>query len=224
MRLHKQSAGFSVVELLLVLVVVGILGFTGWFVYHAQQNTTNTLNTTNKSGQSSTTAKTKAVTTFAECKQASGSKMLETYPEQCVTKGGKTFTDTDTGSSQQYLDIKEWGIKLPYGGTDTFTYEFPDDNNQSGVQVISTKLAATYNCTDFGAGNIERLKAGDTADAAGDTASLLYASGNATMAKLGDYYYLFAPDQAECGNAPLAAQQAASNTIKAALTNIKADD
>lgn len=35
------------------------------------------------------------VTSFAACKQAPGSKLLEIYPEICMTADGKSFTNPD---------------------------------------------------------------------------------------------------------------------------------
>ncbi|MEK7076340.1 MAG: hypothetical protein AAB941_01625 [Patescibacteria group bacterium] len=36
-----------------------------------------------------------AIYTFEECVKAKDSKMLETYPEQCVTSDGKSFPNPD---------------------------------------------------------------------------------------------------------------------------------
>jgi len=94
MKVRQRQSGFSVVQVLLIVIALGILGFTGYFVYQSQQNTNKTLNNTNKVAQGGSAPRVSAVTNFAECQKAAGSKMLETYPEQCVTKTGKTFTDT----------------------------------------------------------------------------------------------------------------------------------
>ncbi len=94
MKLQQRQAGFSIIQTLLVMIVLVILGFTGYFVYQSQQNTNKTLSNTNKVVQGNSTPTTSPVTDFAGCKQAAGSKLLETYPEQCLTKAGKTFTDT----------------------------------------------------------------------------------------------------------------------------------
>jgi hypothetical protein len=99
---YKQSSqkGFAIVEVLLIVVALVILGFTGWFVYHSKQTADKTLSSTNDA----------AVKSFDDCKEAAGSKMLETYPEQCMTKDGKSFTGP--GQSLNYLVIKEWNIKI----------------------------------------------------------------------------------------------------------------
>jgi Tfp pilus assembly protein PilV len=110
--MHKirGQQGFSAVEAILTIVVLGILGFTGWFVYHSQKSTDKSLNAANQAAQSSA-AKIASIKTFADCKKAAGSKVQETSPETCVTKAGKSFTDT---SVQKYLVIKEWGVKLAF--------------------------------------------------------------------------------------------------------------
>ncbi len=61
------------------------------------------------------------VYTFEECTNAKDSKMLETYPEQCVTKDGQTFVNPDqkvdpTVNWQTYRNDE-------YG----FEFEYPED-------------------------------------------------------------------------------------------------
>jgi hypothetical protein len=102
---NLNQSGFSAIEAVLLVVIVAIIGGTGYFVWHAKQNTDKSLNDTANSQPG--IAKASKITDFAGCKAATGSKLLETYPEQCVTKSGQKFTN------QQYLEIKEWGIKLP---------------------------------------------------------------------------------------------------------------
>jgi hypothetical protein len=104
----RGQRGFSAVEALLIIIILGILGFTGWFVYHAQKSTDTSLNAANQAAQNNT----EAIANFAQCMQAKGSKFQQTYPETCVTKSGKSFTNT-AASPQKYLVIKEWGVALP---------------------------------------------------------------------------------------------------------------
>lgn len=68
---------------LVTLAIIVVLGFLFW------QNFI-------KSGSTAT------VTSFEECKKAPGSKLLETYPEQCVTSDGQTFTGP-TNDGVEYL-------------------------------------------------------------------------------------------------------------------------
>jgi predicted negative regulator of RcsB-dependent stress response len=88
-KIRKHEQGFSIVEALLILVIVGILGFVGWFVWHSQKATDKAYS----SAANDSTQKTFPIKTYAECEKAVGSKTLLTYPAQCITKSGKTFTD-----------------------------------------------------------------------------------------------------------------------------------
>ncbi len=115
-----KEKGFAAVETILILIVIVIIGGTGYYVWHANQNTTKALSDANAASQSS--IKTKKITTFEECKKATGSNMLMTYPEQCVTKDGKTFTDLSQQIATKYLTIKEWGVKIPLSSSDVGAY------------------------------------------------------------------------------------------------------
>jgi hypothetical protein len=90
MQNNKQS-GYAIIETALILFVLCILGITGWFIWNAKQNADRSLDAAATTEQG-IVANSK-VTDFVSCKAAKGSKMLETYPEQCMTKDGKTFTD-----------------------------------------------------------------------------------------------------------------------------------
>jgi type II secretory pathway pseudopilin PulG len=104
MKQDQKQRGFAIIETLLIIVVLAILGFTGWFVYHSKQTADKALNAAN----SSESAHANVVKSFEECKKSPGSTMLLIYPEQCITKDKKTFTD----NSQKYLVIKEWSVKI----------------------------------------------------------------------------------------------------------------
>ncbi len=112
-----NSKGFSAVEVLIIVVIVGVLGGVGWYVWNNKQKND----------------KLNAISTFAQCKADSSSKIQESFPEVCVTKNGKSFTnpdqkvetskdatkdstsssDSSSGStSDGYVTIKEWGIKI----------------------------------------------------------------------------------------------------------------
>jgi hypothetical protein len=212
MKISRQQQGVTVVEALLIIIVIALVGFAGWFVYHKEHKTTDS--------SKGTAPHTASVTNFEECKQSAGSKMLETAPEQCVTKDGKKFTDTGS-QSQKYLAITEWDVKIPYSGSDTFTYQLKG-STQSAVTVISKNLADKYGCINYGAGTLSRLLATDASDAEGHTVAQRYASDPSAYTKLGNYYYGFTHDQAECNNAPINEQNAANDAVKAALTKIQA--
>ncbi len=115
-----DQKGFGAVEVLLIAVVVGILGFTGYYVWHSQSETNKAYDDAGKSENASLEyIKDSTQADFEACKKAAGSRMLQTYPEQCVTKDGKVYTTaavtpstTSQSDAQNYLIIKEWGVKF----------------------------------------------------------------------------------------------------------------
>jgi len=82
-----------------------------------------------------------AITTYAECIKASGSKQLQTFPLQCVTSSGKTFTDQS--------DENETAARTAYTAPDkSFSMEIPDgwniDQNSTtsgDLQIMDNALA-----------------------------------------------------------------------------------
>lgn len=93
MKLNHKA--FGTIEIILAVVLVVGVGVVGYSVYKTNQ--ANKQADSLKSSQTTHTQST--VKEFASCKKAVGSKLLETYPEQCVTKDGKKFTDTSQSSS-----------------------------------------------------------------------------------------------------------------------------
>jgi prepilin-type N-terminal cleavage/methylation domain-containing protein len=51
---NQKQAGFTIVEVLLVLILLAIVGFTGYYVWHSQKKTDETLTTTNNTAQTAT--------------------------------------------------------------------------------------------------------------------------------------------------------------------------
>lgn len=204
------------------LVVVGMLvvaaaSYAVWFAYHSAHLADSSLKSAN--AVSKDIPKLPQITTFDGCKKAPQSKLLETYPEQCVTVTGKQFTGT---AQPKYLVIKEWGVKIPYTGDDTFTYQLKAVSNGSGIQVSSEQLATKYGCVNYGAGSVTRLRGNEVADPNGDTAAQLQSAQPDIVTKLGNYYYLFVHDQSECSDTAAAGfQSKANDTIKSSLTRIE---
>lgn len=54
MNLKKNSAGFTAVEVVLILVIVAAVGFAGWRVYNAQNTSTATDTSSSVSEQTTT--------------------------------------------------------------------------------------------------------------------------------------------------------------------------
>lgn len=85
---RKSQNGFALV-VLLIIVILAIIGGTGYFVWHSQQATDKALIDANTASNGNVGKPD--VKSFEDCKKLATSKVLETYPEQCVTKDGKTF-------------------------------------------------------------------------------------------------------------------------------------
>lgn len=108
-----QRAGFGHVGIILaVMLFVGVLGTLAWVFF---QNFTNQAG---KSGDKQPNVTT--ITSFDECKQSAGSKILETYPQQCMTEDGKTFTrspayETITKDTTYCTPAEELCFDIPAG-------------------------------------------------------------------------------------------------------------
>ena len=140
MKTYKKRARITTAATVLAVVVAAVVGFTVWFAYHSSQVADSTLKSANK--VSSDIPKVPAITDFASCEKAGGSKTLQTYPEQCVTTSGKKYTDTP-----KYLVIKEWGVKIPLSTNDSSVYYEVglngDVSNSSNIPTAMTIYAAS---------------------------------------------------------------------------------
>ncbi len=125
--MYKKQNGFAHVAILLVAVILAAIGFSGWWVWHNNhKKTTNSPVVTVKS--------------FDGCKKAAGSKLLETFPEQCVTKDGVTFTGPSAQTTQQYFTIKEWGVKFKTNEDNKDAYYVFYENTKQYLYLDSTDL------------------------------------------------------------------------------------
>jgi Tfp pilus assembly protein PilV len=181
-----NQKGFSAVEGLLSLIVVLLIVFVGYYIYHAQKNANNTLSSASKVAQSSPGSVKK------------------------LTQSSKTT------SSQKYITIKEWGIKIPYGTNYNFSYSLLDSND-AGV-TTDTLAAADANCTaaNSAVGLIQRAGANDPIADDGTTAAQAAAQGQPN-AHIGSYYYFYSSPQAACSE-----NSTASNLQIAAQAELKA--
>ncbi|MCA9325028.1 hypothetical protein KDA23_03110 [Candidatus Saccharibacteria bacterium] len=190
----KKQQGFAVLETVLLLVIVAIIGLTGWYVWHSKQIADDSQNKALQA--SSGTIPATKVTSYEECIKLQGSKLLETYPEQCVTASGKKFTNLDQ-SVDDYLVVKEWGIrfKVPKGLSDVKYQLFDGKDSDEHLAVYAKPSSGSVDYrSDYLAvttGSTPRPKyALGIVDRSGDK----YKEddgGNLTLAgkKVGDYYF-----------------------------------
>lgn len=140
MNKHRQQ-GFAIIEAILILVVVGIIGFTGWFVWHSKQVADDAQN---KSQQASSgTIPASKVASYEECAKLKGSRILETYPEQCVTTSGTSFT-RDIKTTEYCSKIEKLCLDLPSNWSVTQEQLNKFEDNRVGDSVtISRADSAT---------------------------------------------------------------------------------
>ncbi len=84
---NQSGSAFVIVIIALAVAIIGAVGFVFW---------RNFINTPAPTGN---------VTTYAECVASKDSKMLETYPEQCVTADGKSFPNPDQTAKANEVDL-----------------------------------------------------------------------------------------------------------------------
>lgn len=150
MRTSTNQKGFTVIEALLIMVIVAIIGGTGYYVYHSNTQA----NKNYKSSEANATfAKNKAPSNFAECKAAKGSVILQTSPEQCKTKAGKTFTET-TKAAAEPVDDKTAILAAAKAYTDKF---FTQDGS-------TTPPKLTYNVDNIVGSNALGSTSADVGD------------------------------------------------------------
>lgn len=73
--MNRRDAGHGVLIVAVVIIAVVVIGLLGWVFW-----------------QNFNTSSGSSVKTFDECVAAPGSRVLETYPEQCIATNGQTFT------------------------------------------------------------------------------------------------------------------------------------
>lgn len=129
-------------------------------------------------------------------------------------------------TNQKYLDIKEWGVRAPYSGSDTLSYRMTSGGNS--IEVISQNLATNYGCTDFGAGIINRNVGSDIVPPGPTTVQQDYSARPTGYQHLGSYYYSFTHDQAACSTqtttdktAGVAAENGANDFTKALIPKLE---
>lgn len=115
MKFPKNQSGFGVVEVILVLAVIGLIGVVGWLVYDRQDSST----TNNQA--------------------LSASEDIE--PSQSSTTTATTASTAQ--NTQEYLEVKEWGLKVKMRDADkvTYTYDGSPGSSYGGYESsISFKI------------------------------------------------------------------------------------
>jgi len=163
--MNKTEDGLSVLSIVLVIVVAGILGAGGWALFRKHQAANAKPDTATASAQ---TSGKHAAQTEAKVEQTSG-----------IAPG------------DQYLVIKEWGIKLKMEDADKVTYVMHGTPNGSPNADMVTSYASL------------RLK--DTLTAVEDCKDLGLALTQLTDApysvKIGNYYYGYEGGPGACADA-----------------------
>lgn len=194
--MNKTQKGFAVLESLLILVIIAIIGGTGYYVWHSKAQTDKNLDNASNSSQSLVTQNTKS-------------------------KSNKAAVPA---TATKYLTIKEWGIRIPYNGEDTFSYHI-DPSNPGLASIISADLSKNYDCTASGAGMIIQFAPSDGSSPSGDgpTVKEYEAQHPGTYKIIGDNYYLITHDQSSCsGSVTADAQNQANQTVIALQPKIEA--
>ena len=102
MSYRSNQKGFAVIETLVVVTIIALVGFVGWYVVRSHENRTSRA----------------ATASFTDCKKASGSRLLLTYPEMCITKSGEKITEPVTDpATHGIIDITSFGDCALAGGT-----------------------------------------------------------------------------------------------------------
>lgn len=199
-----DQRGFTAWEALLIAVVVGVVGFTGFFVWQSQREVNKTYDDAPKAQDPPAYEKNSTQQDFENCKKAEGSRMLETYPEQCITKDGKTYitsalTATQEENSKNYLVISQWGIKLDTTNeNDSFLYALGSGLRDESVMIgtsDSEKLGSSCVVAQNGVGGVVR------------STTILPAEMGSRPSPLNDekpingYYYYYGHPQARCSDA-----------------------
>lgn len=190
MRSSSSQTGFSALEALLVVFIIGVLSTAGWFVY--QHNRVK-----------STDAATNGNHT-TDNTQDNQQPPATTPPAPTVT----------------YLDIKEWGLKLPLSDAIKDAYYVPGISskgtdglpNQMWVGFTSLNTDGCTATNNSGPALIFRAPPTETDPVSGQLLTQKYPNG----VTIGSYYYGYEDFTTSSSN-PCKASQATLQTVNTAL-------
>lgn len=113
--MHSSRSGNAVIIIIVIVAAIAIIGVLGYVLWK---------NFIIGNGVSGNTA-----TSFEECKKATGSVLLETYPEQCKTIDGKTFIGpSDQAAVTPLVDYCTKGEKLCFAYPNTWKLAVEDNS------------------------------------------------------------------------------------------------
>jgi len=201
MQLHqaprRKQAGFSVIEVLLVVLVVVVLAATGFVVYQRHQ------------------------TNSAKDRAAANTTQTNTQPQNTTsTQPAQTTTQYLTIKEWGVRAPYSGSLKLIYTmSADSRTATFSSDE----LTALSTDCTGRGGSITRWA-STDQVSEGP-ADASTPTAASYFAqAAPSTYAHIGNYYYTFAHDQAACGdlNTTAALQSQTNDAVKALVANLQA--
>jgi len=178
-----NQKGFAAAQAILLVVILAMIGGTGYFVYQANKKTDDTYN--------------------------QASQVAQTSPAKKIAKKKAVAKANTPSQAQRYLEIKEWGVRLPVPAnvnTEDIYYAINSTSFQPNdiAWLGSSKLKAIAASCDPGSkgsspfGGIERLTP------ANYQISLQHPddSGVSAGTKLGDYYYAWQKRPYNCAGIP----------------------
>lgn len=188
-----KQKGFSIIELLLILLLLLGLGFGGYYVWHNHNK---------------------------KSKKASSSSSQSSKSSDAAAAKDSTSTDKTTApaSTQKYLTITEWGVKIPLG-TATADAKYVIKNGY--VYLSLTSLDGTEcSVSSESVGALTRfLKADVNPDSpTGET----YFSAYPNAPKVGNYYFIYGQSNGTCLNGDIPTAVTANTEFKANYLNIVA--
>jgi hypothetical protein len=230
-KTNNQNGFFILGAVLVGAVIVGVVS-VGLYVWHGTNNKDDTISTQTNAIVSDSNLAT--VTSYTGCVQANGSINQQSSPKTCTTKDGKKFTEPAyaKGSGQKYISITEWGIRIPYSGSDTYTYKLSATRHET-INIVSKNLANNYDCTSSGAGMIARRKAADAPGfnyLSSEMESIVEKDAAVHPSRyvhLGNFYYAFLLDPVVCSNkimsypSGLEAASKVEQTVNNLMSNIE---
>jgi len=138
----QQGSALLVIIIVVVVVLLGALGFVFWNNFLSKGTSTV------------------AVASFEDCKKQSGSIMLETYPEQCKTTDGKTFTGPSDQVTTPPVELKTYcaeGERLCFDYPATWAVT---KNDQNDIGAPAGYTGDNFSVTDSVSGLALHLRSG----------------------------------------------------------------